>query len=270
MSQILCRQEPVSHPFYFDGLGVQLYSSQELCYVIYNHPLLVLEGFVDGNLVEFIRDELNMVFLAAKLEKWQQTGESGDALLFLILTECDYYNATEIRRFSQQLEGYKRLTPPEFAKTKADYLFSRKQYGKAAAEYEGILEMSEDRPMDDSFLAKVYHNLGSSHARLFSMEKAYQAYQKSFDLVKNEEVLKRIYYLSRWNPSLVLKERIRSLITQATSSAWDEEMEEAKEAAKEAESLKEIEELFSKDPIKRMAGASQMVQKWKMEYRGMI
>ena len=43
MSFILCRQEEVTHPLYIEALGVHIWSSQELCYVIYNNPLLVLE-----------------------------------------------------------------------------------------------------------------------------------------------------------------------------------------------------------------------------------
>ena len=39
MSLILCRQEPVRHPFYIERLGVHIASSQELCYVIYQNPL---------------------------------------------------------------------------------------------------------------------------------------------------------------------------------------------------------------------------------------
>ena len=42
MSLILCRQEPVKIPLYIEDLGIHIYSSQELCYVIYNNPLLVL------------------------------------------------------------------------------------------------------------------------------------------------------------------------------------------------------------------------------------
>ena len=57
MSLILCRQEPVRHPFYIERLGVHIASSQELCYVIYQNPLLVLDGFVDDRLIEFIRSE---------------------------------------------------------------------------------------------------------------------------------------------------------------------------------------------------------------------
>ena len=38
MSLILCRQEPVKHPYYIDVLGIHIHSSQELCYIVYNHP----------------------------------------------------------------------------------------------------------------------------------------------------------------------------------------------------------------------------------------
>ena len=56
MSLILCRNEPVKQPLYIEKLGVHIYSSQELCYVIYQYPLLALNGFVDENLVEFINE----------------------------------------------------------------------------------------------------------------------------------------------------------------------------------------------------------------------
>ena len=64
MSLLLCRQEAVKRPYYVEALDVHLYSSQELCYVIYHHPLLVMEDFVDECLTGFIRNELNMEFLA--------------------------------------------------------------------------------------------------------------------------------------------------------------------------------------------------------------
>ena len=47
MSLILCRQEPVTSPYFVEELGVHLYASQELNYVIYHHPLLVMEDFVN-------------------------------------------------------------------------------------------------------------------------------------------------------------------------------------------------------------------------------
>ena len=64
MSLLLCRPEPVRHPYYIEILGIHIYSSQELCYVIYNNPLLAMEDFLDTPLLTFIRDELNLEALA--------------------------------------------------------------------------------------------------------------------------------------------------------------------------------------------------------------
>ena len=58
MSLLLCRREPVKHPFYIEVLGIHIYSSQELCYVICNHPLLVMDGFVGKALYSFVKNEL--------------------------------------------------------------------------------------------------------------------------------------------------------------------------------------------------------------------
>lgn len=270
MSLILCRQEPVKHPYYFEGLGVRLYSSQELCYVIYNNPLLVMEGFVDNALIEFIRDDLDMAFLALKLVKWQQSGEDGDELLALILHECDYYNGAEVSRFRQKLSSYRRMPEAEFLKERADYLFSRKQYGKSAAEYQKILDLPKGNRGSEVFQAKIYNNLGASYARLFMTDKAYLAYQKSFDLVKSSEVLKRICHLSQWNPGLVISERLKVLITEELLQESGQDRKEAEEKAEQADSLLELDKLFQKDPIKRFQGAGELVQKWKQEYSNIM
>jgi tetratricopeptide (TPR) repeat protein len=270
MSLILCRQEPVKHPFYFECLGVRLFSSQELCYAIYNNPLLVMEGFVDNSLIEFIQDDLDMAFLALKLLKWQQSGEDGDEPLAVILHECDYYNAAEVSRFKQKLAAYRRMPEAEFLKERADYLFSRKQYGKAVTEYQKILDLPKVNRVDEMFQAKIYNNLGASYARLFMTDKAYQAYQKSFDLVKSGEVLKRICHLAQWNTGLVLNERFQALITEELKQESEKDRKKAEEIAGEADSLLELENLFQKDPIKRFHGAGELVQKWKQEYRNIM
>ncbi|ADL04926.1 hypothetical protein [Lacrimispora saccharolytica] len=270
MSLILCRQEPVKHPFYFEGLGVRLFSSQELCYAIYNNPLLVMDQFVDQNLIRFIREDLDMAFLAARLEKWQQSGEEPDELLAMILHECDYYTASEVSRFQQGLAAYRRMPAPEFLKAKADYLFSRKQYGKAVAEYGRILDLPKGDRMDDAFQSKIYNNLGAAYARLFMTDKACQAYQKSFDLVKNGDVLKRICHLAQWNPGLVLNERFQALLTDELKEECQREKESAQALAAQADSLQELEQLFQKDPIKRFQGAGELIRKWKQEYRNIM
>ena len=123
MSLILCRQEPVKIPLYIEDLGIHIYSSQELCYVIYNNPLLVLEDFIDSRLTEFLRSELRMPFLAEKIEKWMESRGATEEILYLILQECNYYSPKEQAAYRQTVNGLKKLTEEEYKKRRADYFY---------------------------------------------------------------------------------------------------------------------------------------------------
>lgn len=270
MSLILCRHEPVKHPYYIENLGISIYSSQELCYVIYNHPFMVLDGFVDEHLIQFIRDELDMGFMAMKLERWQKSGENPDDLLIIILQECDYYNSSELSKFRQQIHILRKMNPLEYMKNKADYLFLHKQYGKAIAYYEKLAEELKQKYADDSFHGKVYNNLGTAYARIFQLSKAFYAFDTAYGYLKDLEVLKKLYYLHLLDGSLTLKDRYLSIITEELRDEWNLQVETAREEAQSSEEVVKLEELFQKDPIKKMAGAAKMVHGWKQEYRTMV
>lgn len=140
MSLILCRQEPVTVPLYIEDLGIHLYSSQELCYVIYNNPLLVLEGFIDKRLTEFLRSELRMPFLAERVEKWLDSHGATEEILYLILKECNYYTPKEQAAYRQTVNGLKKLSEEEYEKRRADYFYGLDLFGKAVTIYEQILD----------------------------------------------------------------------------------------------------------------------------------
>ena len=131
MSLLLCRREKVKHPFYIEVLGIHIYSSQELCYVIYHHPLLVMNDFVDASLFFFVKNELGLGFLAGRMEKLVEAGGRPEEALYLFLSECDYYTEKEIQKFKQVTASYRNLSQNAYGKAVADYLFSQKQYGKA-------------------------------------------------------------------------------------------------------------------------------------------
>lgn len=270
MSLLLCRQEQVTHPYYVEYLGIHIYSSQELCYVLYHHPLLGMDGFLNDRLLDFLRNELDMGFTALKLEQWHKNGENGDEALVLLLQECDYYSTSEINLYRQKLASLRKLPRLEYAKRKADFLFQMKQYGRAIAVYREILEGAADGRVEERFLGKLWYNLGSSYARVFQFEKAYNALDQAYLLIKELDVLKSIYLLTRLDSKLVLKERYQSMITPMLQAEWNQRYEEAKEEAKHSGELSKLDELFARDSIRRMEGASQMIQAWKKEYRSMV
>ena len=51
---------------------------------------------------------------------------------------------------------------------------------------------------------------------------------------------------------------------------YKEEFEKLTQAASEDRKIREVEELFDKDPIKRISGAGKLLAKWKQDYRKMI
>ena len=270
MSLLLCTQEQVSHPYYVESLGIHLYSFQELSYVIYHYPLLVLDGFVEESLFAFLREELNQGFLALKLERWLKSGENPDETLVLILQECGYCTAAEIVKFRQQIENLRKKHPAQLLKLKADEQFGLRQYGRAAKLYQELLGYPSDSYVDDKFRGRIWNNLGSCYARMFHLEKAFEAYEKAYMRMEDQQILRQLYHLTKLDDRLKLGDRLNVLITEELRSAWDEDRARAEEKAAESEQVKELELLFKRDSVKRLSGEAKLLRKWKQEYRSMV
>lgn len=271
MSLLLCRMEPVRNPFEVPELGVHLHSSQELCYVIYENPLLVMDDFVDNRLIQFIRNDLNMEFLADKLESWKRSGENPDNMLLLILSQCQYYTSAEVNQYRQTLIQFRKKHPAEYGKEKADYLFGKKQYGRAIPLYEKLLESPADHVVNNRFFSRVWCCLGACQARMFCFEKAYQAYDKAYSYDnRNEEILEKLYYLKSFSPNLSVSQRYQVILSGIGQGKWDQKIAEAKAKGRASKEVKEIEELFMEEPEKRIAGATALVRQWKQEYRSLL
>lgn len=124
MSLLLCRREPVKHPLYIEVLGIHIYSSQELCYVICNHPLLVMDGFVGKALYSFVKNELGMGFVAGRMEKLSETG-SARKRRCTCFDRMRLLYGKESQRFRQTAAAYRSLPAPRYEKAVADYLFGK-------------------------------------------------------------------------------------------------------------------------------------------------
>ena len=271
MSLILCRMEPVRNPFEVPELGVHLHSSQELCYVIYENPLLVMEDFVDNRLIQFIRNDLAMESLGEKLDDWKRSEENSDNMLLLILTSCQYYSSAQVSHYRQVLIRYRKMHPAEYGKERADYLFRKKQYGKAILLYEKLLEKEKDQVVDDKFFCRVWCCLGACQARLFRFEKAYEAYDRAYACdSQNEEILEKIYCLKSFDPDLFIAPNYPEAGDKRNKEAWERKIDQARLKSRDSSGVKELDELFMKDQDTRLRRASALVKKWKNEYRGML
>lgn len=270
MSLILCRHELVKHPFYIERLGIHISSSQELCYVIYQNPLLVLDGFVDERLIGFIREELGLTFLAGKLEAWIRSEESLDELPIVILQECYYYTAKEIAGYRQKLASLRKMSAAEFRKETADYYFRLRQYGTAIYYYNKILEDWRVKSLSDDFTAKVWNNIGAAYAGIFWFEKAFTAYEMAYNFDKSSGILKHLYQLALIDPKLELKERHAAAMTPMQKELWKKELNEVSINADKCENVRIVETMFDCNPVRCMESAEELLNSWKQEYRKML
>lgn len=270
MSLILCRQETVTCPYYIEELGIHIYSSQELSYVIYNHPLLVMEEFVDSRLAEFIRSELRMPLLSERIEKWIDGRGVSDELLFLILQETSYYTPQEQARYRQLVSNFRKISADEYAKLRADYYYSLGLFGKAISMYEKILESGKEKHLSGEFKSKIWNNIAACYTKLFCYQKAMYAYDCAWNEKADKTYLKRMYFLTIMEPELEIKERFREMIEKEDTSAWDVEAQGLLDEAKGSGAAVKLGQLFEKDPLKRIAGAGELINEWKDQYRKML
>lgn len=268
MGLILCSSLMAVRPYYIKELGIHIYSAEELCYVIYENPLLALEGFINENLLEFIKSELGLKLMALQLEKLHSEGGSDADELIIILKECDYYSDAEINKYIKQLDKLKKLPVGEYMKLKADYYYGLKLYIRAIGCYKSILK-ELDETKDAALMSDIYYNLGSSYAGLFKLERAYNAYDEAYRLKKDKSILRMMYYLSLVEPVIELKERYRSLLDENIDAAWDKKYEETVNNINESPAVKELDEISKKDPIRKKLLMGELLDKYKNEFRNM-
>lgn len=270
MSLILCRQEKVKNPLYIEALDIHIWSSQELCYIIYHYPLLAMDHFLDERLTEFVEKELQMTVLAVKIENGLRNGDNEDELIFMLLEECHFYSPKEIAAFRQKVSSYRAMDNLEFAKVTADYYVSLRQYGTAISCYEKLLDDRSNKAADDEFLGKIWNNLGACYAGLFWFDKAMQAYEMSWIYKKDPATVKRMYYLTLMNPQLHVKKRFGREVLESKKEEWKDAFREAVKQAGKSEKVRKVEEMFNQEEKRRRKETGELLSRWKSGYRTMI
>ena len=130
--------------------------------------------------------------------------------------------------------------------------------------------LNPDEYVNDMFRGQIWNNLGSCYARMFQLEKAFDAYEKAYMRTSQIQVLERLYYLSQIDSRLVPGDRLKAMMTEERVREWDQKMIAARENAARSDQVKDLEILFSKDPVKRLDGETRLLGKWKQEYRSMV
>lgn len=255
-------------PFYHSKLNIELWTEQELCYVIYNYPLLCLRDFVDERLLTWLKDELGLEHLVSLLKADIRAGESRENQLLCILQECNYYTANEVMDFSHRMAELMKCSETELILKEGKLLYAA---GKYTASYDRISEalraINDDlRHMKNGLeKAKLNERKADMLCDLAVIALKMTDEKKALELLVSSE-------LAYYNKRAV---KMRYLISGAGDLGDDEKAEldklksEAVRASHETEGYKEISSLFEKDSIKIFKEARPIISRWKNNYRMM-
>ncbi|MBO5426644.1 MAG: hypothetical protein J6A25_14140 [Lachnospiraceae bacterium] len=206
---ILCTTKEASHPFIFLNTKVEINNYEELCFYIYNNTVLISKSALSDKLFDWIRDELDMPELAAKLVAMSNKTSFAQDLLVEILNAGDYYEPEEITTYVEAWQKYRKLTASQRKKLKADGYLGYRRYIKAASIYDDIIEHQEDI-QDKVFLGNVYHNRAVAAANNLDVEDAKAYFLKAFDLNNNEDSLRGyLMVFASNNDTATIRQEIR-------------------------------------------------------------
>ena len=268
MGLIVCDNNEVLHPFFISELNLNIYSYEELCFIIYENPVLVRENFISNELLEFIDLELGLTPLKSRLVKMNQDKVSDDDKLYTILGYGDVYSHNEVMSFKKLIDKLNKLHKAEYLMIKANYLFELRLYGRAVVDYSKILKFNKDKYVTTKFIASVWENLGSAYANLFMYNKAYDAYNRAYEVLKDKDILKKMYNINLIEPSIKLSSELLGEIDENDKNDWDEEFERVLNKASESTKVHNIENMFKKEDSDKLS--KKMLIDWKLEYRSMM
>lgn len=206
---ILCTTKEASNPFIFLNTKVEINNYEELCFYIYNNTVLISKSSLSEKLFDWIRDELGMAELAARLTALSNKTPFAQDLLVEILNAGNYYEPDEIKTYVEAWQKYRRLTSSQRKKLKADGYLGYRRYIKAASIYDDIIENQQDI-QDKTFLGNVYHNRAVAAANNLNIEDAKNYFLKAYELNNNEDSLRGyLLVFASTNDSATIKQEIR-------------------------------------------------------------
>ena len=177
---ILCQTKKAERPYYIENISMNIYSIEELCYYLYHNLYLADHTIFNEELCSWIRDELELPHLAAKLKQNLERNVSIEDMVYPIFKEINYLTYEEMKSFNICLADFGKERQAVRQKRKGDALVENGMYVNAIQVYQKILERDDLNQQRKGFAAAVRYNLGCAYSYLFQMEKAVECFWEAF------------------------------------------------------------------------------------------
>lgn len=187
---LLCNEPIAAMPYYIEGLSLNIYSIEELCYYISKNTYLLDRDFMNEELCTWVGKEIKQTKLCEKLRDiLHDRGKLSDFVLEILKTS-GYCNMQEMQEIILALRQLEEKSDFECNKIRADKLMENEKYLSSIYEYKRLLESDEAKSENAILVGNIYHNLATAYARLFLFEEAIKYYSKAYSYNEKKESLK--------------------------------------------------------------------------------
>lgn len=188
MSQIILGTgRYAEEPFFVEKFYVNLYSVEELCYLLVEKAELLDQELMRRELVQWLDEQCGLDRLAHTLYALLNQNGSIVAFAGTILEYVNLYPPEIVEQTERIIKDNEGLSPYERKKAKADYMLQNRKYQKALRQYYSLLAQVPET--DRQLLAGIRHNMGAACAGLFMYLQAAEWFMQAYETDSDQESL---------------------------------------------------------------------------------
>lgn len=193
ISRVLtCVGKVAEKPYYYEKLFVNIYSIEELCFVIHENAFMIERELISSSLAEWIDTECGLTDLSRELYQLINQNASVSAFAGRILDYTGYYSSEEVEKTEGILRDNVTMNAFERLKAKADFLAENGHLALAIREYDCILVEIPKEETD--LICRILNNMGVAYVSLNLYEFAEECFYKAYGLTGDETALR--HYLA--------------------------------------------------------------------------
>ena len=166
-------------PYFVEKFYVNLYSVEELCYLLVEKAEMLDPEIMRRDLVQWLDEQCGLNQLAHALYSLLNQNGSTAAFAGIILEYVNLYPADVVSRTEEIISNNEDLSPWERQKAKADYMLLHERFYGALKQYHSLLTQvpETNRPLR----SQVLHNMGVAYAKLFMFRQAADRFLQAYE-----------------------------------------------------------------------------------------
>ncbi len=269
---ILCSSVIAKHPYCFPMTKTKVYSIEEVCYYIRNNIYMMQEEVFDKEFADWIRHELGMEETADKLDRMREDHNNLKDIVVTLCCSCDYYTEREINDLIAIMDQTQNVPLRGRQKIKADTYLKSGSLERARQEYERILKSPDMLNAKSEEYGQLYYSLGTALAGMGEYRQGFQAFQKSYEYVKEQKALESCLYCLKLGD--MPEEYARAVkemgVTREQQTFIEAQYEEALRQSmdsRECKMVRRIRRMKEQGDPSYQKAAAELIFEWKNEYR---